>query len=169
MQAETEPLKRGPELAPQWPRRPSSVLAGSREGLAAVTAALTGAVGSALAVARWPSGPMRAGTPADVLAAARTALGVEGIPTEGMGAEAALARIGKVLVEYGLHLSHPHAVAHLQPPPLAVAVAADALASASNASLDTYDSGPSAIAVERWLISGLVELAGLGEIGRAHV
>ncbi len=162
MQAETEPLKRGPELAPQWPRRPSSVLAGSREGLAAVTAALTGAVGSALAVARWPTGPLRAGTPADVLAAARTALGMEGIPVEGLGAEAALARIGKVLVEYGLHLSHPHAVAHLQPPPLAVAVAADALASASNASLDTYDSGPSAIAVERWLIHGLVELAGLG-------
>ena len=150
------------ELSPRWPRRPSSVLAGSREGLAAVSAALTGAVGSALAVARWPTGPMRPGTPREVLAAATAALGGKGIPEEGLGPEAALARLGRVLVEYGLHLSHPHAVAHLQPPPLTVAVAADALASASNASLDTYDSGPSAIAVERWLIGGLVELAGLG-------
>lgn len=162
MQAETEEGQRVPNLAPHWPRRPSSVLAGSREGLAAVSAALTGAVGSALAVARWPHGPLRAGTPADILAAATAALGVKGIPEEGIGTEAALARVGRVLVEYGLHLSHPHAVAHLQPPPLAVAVAADALASASNASLDTYDSGPSAIAMERWLIQGLVELAGLG-------
>ncbi|MBZ4417943.1 pyridoxal-dependent decarboxylase [Myxococcus sp. RHSTA-1-4] len=162
MQAETEEAKRGPDVTPRWPRRPSSVLAGSREGLAAVSAALTGAVGGALAAARWPHGPLRAGTPAEVLAAATAALGVSGIPEAGMGAEAALARLGRVLVEHGLHLSHPHAVAHLQPPPLAVAVAADALASASNASLDTYDSGPSAIAVERWLIGGLVALAGLG-------
>ncbi|WP_164014406.1 pyridoxal phosphate-dependent decarboxylase family protein [Pyxidicoccus trucidator] len=162
MQAKTEERKRGADAAPGWPRRPSSVLAGSREGLAAVSAALTGAVGNALATARWPSGPLRAGTPAEVLASATAALGVDGIPEEGMGVEAALARVGRVLVEHGLHLSHPHAVAHLQPPPLAVAVAADALASASNASLDTYDSGPSAIAVERWLIGGLVELAGLG-------
>jgi L-2,4-diaminobutyrate decarboxylase len=146
----------------RWPRRLPSLLAGSREGLAAVSAALTGAVGNVLAVARWPTGPLRAGTPAEVLVAARAALGVEGIPEKGMGTEAALARLGKVLVEYGLHLSHAHAVAHLQPPPLTVAVAADALASASNASLDTYDSGPSAIAVERWLIEGLVRLAGLG-------
>jgi L-2,4-diaminobutyrate decarboxylase len=162
MQTETEQGTRGADMPPRWPRRPSSVLAGSREGLAAVTAALTGAVGSALAVARWPSGPLRGGAPEEVLAAARAALGKDGVPEEGMGAEAALGRLGRVLVEYGLHLSHAHAVAHLQPPPLAVAVAADALASASNASLDTYDSGPSAIAIERWLIHGLLGLAGLG-------
>jgi L-2,4-diaminobutyrate decarboxylase len=79
-----------------------------------------------------------------------------------MGAELALERVAHVLVEYGLDLSHPRAAAHLQPPTLTVAVAADTLASVSNASLDTYDSGPSAIAVERWLIAALVELAGFG-------
>ncbi|MGZ6833979.1 MAG: pyridoxal-dependent decarboxylase, partial [Mycobacteriaceae bacterium] len=55
-----------------------------------------------------------------------------------------------------------HAAAHLQPAPLAVAVAADALASATNASLDTYDSGPATLAVERWAIRQLATLAGLG-------
>jgi L-2,4-diaminobutyrate decarboxylase len=66
------------------------------------------------------------------------------------------------MVEYGLDLSHPRAAAHLQPPTLAVAVVADTLASVSNASLDTYDSGPSAIAIERWLIGVLAAMARLG-------
>jgi L-2,4-diaminobutyrate decarboxylase len=33
----------------------------------------------------------------------------------------------------------------------------------SNASLDTYDSGPSGIAIERWLVAALAQLAGLSE------
>lgn len=147
--------------ASHLPRFAPSLLAGSREGLAEVSTALAGAVDSALA-ARWPSGPLGAGAPADILAAATAALDAVEIPAEGIGTEAALSRLACVLAEQGLNLSHPRAVAHLQPPPLAVAVAADALASASNASLDTYDSGPSAIAVERWLIGRLVEMAQLG-------
>jgi L-2,4-diaminobutyrate decarboxylase len=43
-------------------------------------------------------------------------------------------------------------------------VVADALASASNASLDTYDSGPAAIAMERWLVDVLSKLARLGPV-----
>jgi L-2,4-diaminobutyrate decarboxylase len=97
-----------------------------------------------------------------VLQAATDALGARTLPTEGIGPELALERVAHVLVQYGLDLSHPRAAAHLQPPTLTVAVAADALASVSNASLDTYDSGPSAIAVERWLIAALIELAGFG-------
>ncbi len=44
-----------------------------------------------------------------------------------------------------------------------MAVAADALASITNASVDTYDSGPSSIAMERWVVQVLAHLAGLGE------
>ncbi|QKW11312.1 aminotransferase class V-fold PLP-dependent enzyme [Streptomyces sp. NA04227] len=80
-----------------------------------------------------------------------------------MGTRAALNLMANVLIEHGIDLSHPRAAAHLQPPTLSVAVAADVLASAGNASLDTYDSGPSAIAVERWLIQALTRLAGLGD------
>ncbi|WP_052411404.1 pyridoxal phosphate-dependent decarboxylase family protein [Streptomyces sp. NRRL S-118] len=141
---------------------PPSLLAGSRDGLAEVLATLTGAIGAASA-ARRPEGPLPAGTPAEVLAAATGALGPAELPAEGIGAEAALQLLATLLVEHGIDLSHPRAAAHLQPPSLAVAVAADTLASAGNASLDTYDSGPSAIAVERWLIGVLIQLAGLGE------
>lgn len=141
---------------------PPSVLAGSREGLAEVSATFGAAIASARS-ARRPGGPLPQGRPADVLAAATRALGPPGLPEDGVGADLAVSRLAAMLVEHGLDLSHPMAAAHLQPPPLAVAVAADTLASASNASLDTYDSGPSAIAVERWLINGLAKLARLGE------
>jgi L-2,4-diaminobutyrate decarboxylase len=138
-----------------------SQLAGSRAGLARLAPLLERATRGALA-SRAPVGPLPAGSSAHVLAAAQTALGPAELPLEGVGTDAALARIAHVLVQYGLDLSHPHAAAHLQPAPLCVAVVADALASASNSSLDTYDSGPSAIAVERWLIGVLTRLAKLG-------
>jgi L-2,4-diaminobutyrate decarboxylase len=79
-----------------------------------------------------------------------------------MGERAALDLLADLLFREGLNLSHPHVAAHLQPPALTVAVAADALASVSNASVDTFDSGPSAIAIERWVIGVLCKLARLG-------
>ncbi|MEU9305328.1 pyridoxal-dependent decarboxylase [Streptomyces sp. NPDC048269] len=151
-----------PAPFPLPPSFPPSLLAGSREGLAGVSAALADVVGTVLN-ARRPAGPIPAGTPSDVLAAAAGTLGPARLPAEGVGAEAALRLLATVLVRHGIDLAHPRAAAHLQPPPLAVAVAADTLASAANASLDTYDSGPSALAVERWLIGVLTRLAGLGE------
>ncbi|MEU4744688.1 aspartate aminotransferase family protein, partial [Actinosynnema sp. NPDC023658] len=106
-----------------------------------------------------PSGrPVPPGRPADVLAQARGVLG--DLPEHGIGADAALARVTSVLAAGGVDLTSPFAAAHLQPPPLAVAVTADALASAGNASLDTYDSGPAALAVERWVVAALAGLAG---------
>lgn len=143
------------------PRLLPSLLARSRTGFAAVSVSLSEAVDAALA-ARWPETPLSAGQPREVLAAVTAALDAVEDSAEGIGPAAALNWLARLFVEQGLDLSHPRAAAHLQPPPLAVAVAADALASASNASLDTYDSGPVAIAVERWLIGRLVALAELG-------
>ncbi|GAA1601809.1 pyridoxal-dependent decarboxylase [Kribbella karoonensis] len=79
-----------------------------------------------------------------------------------MGDSAALDLVAGLLDEHGIDLSHPHAAAHLQPPVLQVAVDADALASASNASLDTYDSGPATLAIEQWVVRALATLAGFG-------
>ncbi|MGZ4543491.1 MAG: pyridoxal-dependent decarboxylase, partial [Mycobacteriaceae bacterium] len=128
--------------------------------MAEVAALLVRALGGALSVSA-PDGPLPAGDPLEVLAAASAAL-PQTIPEQGDGADAALHRMAALLTRWGLDLSHPHAAAHLQPAPLAVAVAADALASATNASLDTYDSGPATLAVERWAIRQLATLAGLG-------
>jgi L-2,4-diaminobutyrate decarboxylase len=137
------------------------LLAGSADGQGELARMLAKTTAAALAAHRF-AGPLPAGTSGDILGAAAAALGPVELPNQGVGTDAALESIARVLVEQGLDLSNPRAAAHLQPPPLAVAVAADAIASASNASLDTYDSGPSAIAIERWLIGVLTRLAKLG-------
>jgi L-2,4-diaminobutyrate decarboxylase len=144
------------------PSRGPVPLAGTGHGLAEVAAAVTRAACGALAT-RHPRGPLPTGTPDRVLTEVADALGPEVLPEHGLGTDAALHRVARVLVEHGIELSHPWAAAHLQPAPLAVAVAADALASAGNASLDTYDSAGSAIAVERWVIGVLAGIAGLGD------
>lgn len=107
-------------------------------------------------------GPMPAGTPQRVLRRAAAVLGDPRIPRAGIGADAALAEIAGLLDRDGIDLRHPHAAAHLQPPVLSVAVEADGLASASNASLDTYDSGPATLAIEKWVVRALAELGGFG-------
>ena len=139
---------------------PPWLLAGSDAGLAALPALLA-AAHEAARTARH-AGPVPSGTPARILGLAAAALGPCVLPHDGVGNEAALRLVARLLAEHGIDLSHPRAAAHLQPPPLTIAVAADALASASNASLDTFDSGGSALAAERWLIGILTGMAGLG-------
>lgn len=120
---------------------------------------------------RWPlasavrdrqRGPLPAGTPAAVLQRTAEGLGAPRVPSTGVGESAALDLIAGLLDRDGIDLSHPHAAAHLQPPVLQVAVDADALASASNASMDTYDSGPATLAIEQWVVQALARMAGFG-------
>jgi L-2,4-diaminobutyrate decarboxylase len=149
------------EAPPLAPSRIPVPLAGTGDGLIEVAAAVTRAACGALA-ARHPRGPLPDGAPEQVLARVGDALGPQILPEDGLGTDAALHRVARVLGEHGIELNHPWAAAHLQPAPLAVAVAADTLASAGNASLDTYDSAASPIAVERWVIGVLAGMAGLG-------
>ncbi|WP_460653155.1 pyridoxal phosphate-dependent decarboxylase family protein [Kribbella endophytica] len=120
---------------------------------------------------RWPlastvvdreRGPLPAGLPADVLRRTAEMLGEPRVPSTGVGESAALDMIAGLLDRDGIDLSHPHAAAHLQPPVLQVAVDADRLASASNASMDTYDSGPATLAIEQWVVRALAGMAGFG-------
>jgi len=107
--------------------------------------------------------PLPAGDPVTVLAAVADAMGPERIPAAGIGEEAALNQLADLVARYGLDLTHKQCAAHLQPPALTVSVIADALASASNASLDTYDSGPATLGIEQWTIKSLARLAGFTE------
>ncbi|HEY6425434.1 MAG TPA: pyridoxal-dependent decarboxylase [Pseudonocardiaceae bacterium] len=150
-----------PLVAPDCaPAIPLATLAGSREGLSELSTLVAHVVSSARNTAR-AAGPLPPGLPQEVLNAARAILGPAQLPECGIGSDVALHRLATALTRHGLDLSHPHAAAHLQPPPLAVAVAADALASAGNASLDTYDSGPATLAVESWVIEVLIRMAGM--------
>ncbi|GAB08192.1 putative L-2,4-diaminobutyrate decarboxylase [Gordonia araii NBRC 100433] len=119
-------------------------------------------IGAAAAVAdRGQRAPLPIGAPEEVLAQVAAELGSRDLPAAGIGEQAALDRMARIVHEYGLNLTHELCAAHLQPPPLSVAVAADALASATNASLDTYDSGPATLAIESWTVEALARLVGL--------
>ncbi|WP_236565369.1 MULTISPECIES: pyridoxal-dependent decarboxylase [Nocardia] len=118
---------------------------------------------AAVQESRHHRSPLPSGDPAEVLDVVAEALGPERIPDTGVGESAALAQLADLIAAYGLDLTHKLCAAHLQPPPLTVAVVADALASATNASLDTYDSGPATLAIEKWTVSALARLVGLPE------
>lgn len=105
--------------------------------------------------------PLPSGDPVATLDAVTGELGARQIPQLGIGEAAALDQMAGLIARYGLDLTHPLTAAHLQPAPLTVSVAADALASATNASLDTYDSGPATLAIEQWTVAALARLAGL--------
>ncbi|MEM6730758.1 MAG: aminotransferase class V-fold PLP-dependent enzyme [Myxococcota bacterium] len=109
------------------------------------------------------AGPLPSGSAAQVVAMLQSELGAAELPEHGIGAQRALRKLGDLVARFGVNLNHPAAIAHLQPPPLAVAVAADTIANLGNASLDTFDSGPTAIAIERWTIEALAKLAGFAD------
>ncbi|WP_018180259.1 pyridoxal phosphate-dependent decarboxylase family protein [Jongsikchunia kroppenstedtii] len=110
---------------------------------------------------RHHGAPLPYGSPRDMLAAVADSLGPQRIPDEGVGEHDALVHVAGLIATYGLDLTHRLTAAHLQPPPLTVSVIADAVASATNASLDTYDSGPATLAIEKWTIAALARMAGL--------
>ena len=138
---------------------PSFPLAGANDGLASIAGGLTH-ISRGVSAARKLRGPLPVGTPNEVFSKVAKALGPASLRERGIGTDAALQQIASILLDHGIHLAHPHAAAHLQPPPLAVAVATDVLVSAENGSLDTYDSGPAGIAIEQWVTRSLAKLAG---------
>jgi L-2,4-diaminobutyrate decarboxylase len=109
------------------------------------------------AAARERTGPFSGASPAEL---ADLAAGVEPFPEEGLGLDAALAGLGRLGLRHAVDPSHPACAAHLHCQPLAAAVAADALAAASNQSLDSWDQGPIATHLEERLVAGLAARVG---------
>ncbi|MFF8957126.1 pyridoxal phosphate-dependent decarboxylase family protein [Streptomyces sp. NPDC014894] len=93
-------------------------------------------------------GPLPAGGPDRVDALVRGAADPV-LPDRGDGPHQALHRLVHALALGSADPAHPHCAAHLHPPPLALAVAADLAASALNPSLDSWDQAPAASALER--------------------
>jgi L-2,4-diaminobutyrate decarboxylase len=106
------------------------------------------------------SGPLPAGEPGAVTDSVR-AVG-EILPEHGIGAERALVDLVRVFAAGAVDPADPACVAHLQAPPLAVAVVADLVASIFNSSLDSWDQAPSATAVESEVLRALADLVPYG-------
>jgi L-2,4-diaminobutyrate decarboxylase len=122
-----------------------------------VVAALHAAGACLRAAAAERAGPYSGAAPA---ALAALAAAVDPFPEEGVGLGGALDGLGRLALRHAVDPGDPACAAHLHCPPLAAAVAADALTSASNPSMDSWDQAPIASHLEERLIAGLAERIG---------
>lgn len=135
-------------------------LSGGMQGPDHLAPLLSAVLAALAAGARDRNGPLPAGGPGQVDAAVRAALGGEPLPAHGVGADEALAALGRVLAYGSTDPADPACAGHLHCPPLAVAVAADLAASALNGSLDSWDQAPAATALETEVVAALAALTG---------
>ncbi|MYW05855.1 aspartate aminotransferase family protein [Streptomyces sp. SID3343] len=117
-------------------------------------------------------GPLPAGGPqgvaaevARVLGTARVVTRPQGagpgvLPVLGVGESAALDELTTLLAWGSADPADPRCAGHLHCPPLAVAVAADLVASALNGSLDSWDQAPVATVLEVEVVAALAALVG---------
>ncbi|GHG43684.1 MULTISPECIES: pyridoxal phosphate-dependent decarboxylase family protein [Amycolatopsis] len=80
------------------------------------------------------------------------------LPRRGIGAEAALEQLSRLLAAGSADPADPACAAHLHCPPLAVSVAADVVAGALNPSMDSWDQAPVASELEREFTAGIARL-----------
>lgn len=132
----------------------ASMLAGGVAGAKPVRELVAVALDAMAAAA--PAGPVPRGGPAAVAAAVTVDL----LPDHGIGEGQALDELSRVLVAGSVDPTHPWCAAHLHGPPLAVAAAADLVASILNPSMDSWDQAPVASELERALTAALARLVG---------
>ncbi|MGV9367522.1 pyridoxal phosphate-dependent decarboxylase family protein [Amycolatopsis sp. NPDC003731] len=80
------------------------------------------------------------------------------LPRRGVGAEAALEQLSRLLAAGSADPADPACAAHLHCPPLAVSVAADVVAGSLNPSMDSWDQAPVASELEREFTTGIARL-----------
>jgi L-2,4-diaminobutyrate decarboxylase len=86
--------------------------------------------------------------------------GLDPLPEEGAGLEAALRGVGALALRHAVDPAHPASAAHLHCAPLHAALAGEVLAAASNPSLDSWDQAPVATHLEQRLVQALAAAAG---------
>ncbi|MPZ13191.1 MAG: aspartate aminotransferase family protein [Chloroflexi bacterium] len=84
------------------------------------------------------------------------------LPADGVGLEEVLLEVATAVVARSIDPTHPACAAHLHCPPLVAALAGEAVAAATNASLDSWDQAGGGAAVERHLVGELARLIGWG-------
>lgn len=105
-------------------------------------------------------GPLPAGGPGAV---SDLVHGVgELLPDDGVGGLQALGELVQTFSSGAVDPADPACAGHLHAPPLAMAVAADLVASTLNSSVDSWDQAPSGTELEAGVLSALVGLVGYG-------
>lgn len=88
---------------------------------------------------------------------------IECLPEEGQGLTATIETVAETVLQHSVGVSDPACVAHLQCPPMIPALAAEAMISATNQSLDSWDQSPAATELETRLIDALADVFGYGD------
>ncbi|MER7752158.1 pyridoxal-dependent decarboxylase [Kitasatospora sp. NPDC097643] len=128
-------------------------LAGGAAGPGALAPLLATVLDALEAGVARRSGPLPAGSPAEI-----DALVADGLA--GARGRDALARLTELLAYGAADPADPACAAHLHCPPLAVAAAADLAVSALNPSQDSWDQAPAATALETALLAEFADLVG---------
>jgi len=137
----------------------AEALAGGTAGVQRVRELVAVALDAVGAASAERGGPAPGGGPAAVAAALSLPLAGTGVlPEHGTGASDALAELTGVLTAGSVDPAHPWCAAHLHCPPLAVAAAADLVASVLNPSMDSWDQAPAASQLEGELVAALARL-----------
>ena len=126
----------------------------SHAALRAHALAVADAVAEALAAGRPCSG-------ADAAAVARAIEAIDPCPEDGLPFADVLAGLRDDVLAHGVVPSDPRCAAHLQPPTLAAAAAAELAIGATNQSLDSFEQSPAATLVEDRLVRWLAQTLGL--------
>lgn len=82
------------------------------------------------------------------------------LPETGQGLRATIETVAEEILANSVGVSHPASVAHLQCPPMIPALAAEALISATNQSMDSWDQSPAATELESQLVKELASVFG---------
>ncbi|WP_267382680.1 MULTISPECIES: aspartate aminotransferase family protein [unclassified Sphingomonas] len=130
--------------------------AGTAAFRAAVTASTEALIDSHAGTGRCFSGA----TPQDIAAAIAA---IEVCPDEGIGIEAAIARVADLVLSQSVVVSDPDCLGHLHCPPLIPGIAAELMIGATNQSMDSWDQAPAATYLEQHVIEWLAALAGMGD------
>lgn len=89
--------------------------------------------------------------------------GIEICPEEGSDLETVLRHAGDLVLRHSVAVHHPACAAHLHCPPLTPSLAAEAMISAMNQSMDSWDQSPAATLLEETVIRWLCRLFHFGE------
>lgn len=87
---------------------------------------------------------------------------VEICPEEGNDVRTVLRQTGDWVLRHSVAVHHPACAAHLHCPPLTPALAAEAMISAMNQSMDSWDQSPAATVLEEEMVRWLCRLFGFG-------
>ncbi|WP_254538308.1 pyridoxal phosphate-dependent decarboxylase family protein [Halomarina litorea] len=83
------------------------------------------------------------------------------VPETGVGIDAAIDDVAGTVLPHSVGTANPRCAAHLQCPPLVPGLAAEAMLTATNQSLDSFDQAPAATVLEGRVVDALCDLFGL--------